>query len=388
MSIANLAKIAKRTNYIDEFVLMNMEERSGYMMIPADPANLITEDFQLSAREEEILCLVIEVFIQHGTPVSSLQLVQEYDLSFSSATIRSILSSLSSKGMLYAPHRSSGRMPTERGYRFFITRMPARLPPFDPGQDEQMAIQKEYLRRKFQMDDVLEATSKILSMLTNHAGMIVAPSAERTILKHIELIDVSSDEILMVILTRSGIVFTKNITIEDRIPRRYLQQISRYLNEAMQGLDLHDVEVQLGEKPLGLDGELHLYADLLLKTLSAHFSSMSGQRSDVFITGLDRVVDDMGSAELNVSRIYEMKDIFQGIMRRAVDLDDIAVTIEGDRNPTLAGLTVLAGSYRMGEKKIGAMGVVGPNRMNYHRVIRVLEYLRIIISGMMTRMNK
>lgn len=357
------------------------------MIIPADPGSYVVEDFHLTAREEEILCLVIETFIKTGVPISSLQLVQTFDLKLSSATIRSILAELSRKGMLFAPHRSAGRIPTERGYRFFIRRMPARLPPFDPAQDEQMAIQKEYLRRNFQMEDVLEATSKILSMLTNHAGLVVAPSAERTILKHIELIDVGPDEILMVILTRSGSVYTKNITIEDRIPRSYLQQISRYLNEQFQGLDLQDVERQLGECPAGLEGELYQYASLLLKTLSMHFASM-GQRNDVYITGLDRVVEELGSSEFNVSRIYEMKDIFRGILRRAVDLDDIAVTIEGDRNPTLSGLTILAGSYRMGEKKIGAMGVVGPNRMNYRRVIRVLEYLRIVISGMMTRMNK
>lgn len=364
-----------------------MEERSGYMMIPADPGNTVVETFHLTEREEEILCLVVEDFIKQGLPVSSLQLVQSYDLNLSSATIRSILAGLSRKGLLFAPHRSAGRIPTEKGYRFFITRMPARLPPFDPGHEEQMAIQKEYLRHNFQMEDILEATSKILSMLTNHAGLVVAPAAERTILKHIELIDVGPDEILMVILTRSGTVYTKHITVEHRIPRGYLQQISRYLNEQFQGLDLQDVERQLNQRPVGLEGELHQYAGLLLKTLSAHFSTM-GQRNDVYITGLDRVVEELGSPEINVTRIYEMKDIFRGILRRAVDLDDIAVTIEGDRNPALAGLTVLAGSYRMGEKKIGAMGVVGPNRMNYRRVIRVLDYLRIIISGMMTRMNK
>lgn len=357
------------------------------MMIPAEPGSSVIDEFHLTPREEQVLCLVVEAYIAHGVPISSLQLVQSYDLKWSSATIRATLAELSRQGLLYAPHRSSGRIPTERGYRFFIRKMPARLPPFDPGQEEQMAIQKEYLRRNFQIEDVLEATSKILSMLTNHAGLVVAPATERTILKHIELIDVGPDEILMVILTRSGTVYTKNITIEDRIPRGYLQQISRYLNEQFQGLDLQDVERQLSGRPVGLEGELYHHASLLLKTLSLHFASMQ-QKNDVYISGLDRVVEELGSAEFNVTRIYEMKDIFRGILRRAVDLDDIAVTIEGDRNPTLSGLTILAGSYRMGEKKIGAMGVVGPNRMNYHRAIRVLEYLRIIISGMITRMSK
>lgn len=367
-----------------------MLKRAAYLMIPSDQtANFEVESFDLSAREEEILCLVIDAYILQGVAISSLQLVQLYDLNLSSATIRSILAELSRKGYLFATHRSGGRIPSERGYRFYITKMPARLSPFDPAQEEQMAIQKEYLRRNFVIDDVLQATSKILSMLTNHAGLVVAPSAEKAILKHIELIDVGPDEVLMVILTRSGTVYTKNITVETRVPRGYLQQISKYLNEQFKGFDLRDVETKLNEEPVGLEGELRQYANILVKTLALHFVTV-GQRDqdNIIITGLDRVVDDFAASESQISRIYEMKDTFRSILKRTIDLDDIAVTIEGDRNPTLAGITVLAGSYRMGERKIGAVGVVGPNRMDYRRVIRIIEYLRIIISGMITRMNK
>lgn len=367
----------------------SMEERAGYMMIPSDHTATVGlgEDYGLSPREEEILCLVVQEFIRSGAAVSSLNLCERYELSISSATIRSILADLSRRGLLFAPHRSAGRIPTERGFRFFISRLPTGLPPFDPRQEEQMAIQKEYLRRNFQMQDVLEATCKILSMLTNYAGMIVAPTPEKAILKHIELIDVGTDEILMVILARSGTVYTKNITVDTRVPRGYLQQISRYLNEQFQGLDLRDVEQQLEQGSVGLGGELQQYASLLMKTLAAHFSTM-GERDDIIITGLDRVVDEIGTPDLPAARIYEVKDIFRGILRRAVDLDDIAVTIEGDRNPVLSGISILAGSYRMGERRIGAMGIVGPNRMNYHRAIRIIEYLRIITSGMITKMNK
>ena len=148
----------------------------------------------LSARQADILRLVVDTYIMTGQPVSSLGLVDRFDMGLSSASIRHILSDLEKLGYLYGPHRSSGRVPTERAYRFYVASLPGRLPPANFEEEKQRYIQKEYLRREFSIREILEVTSNILSALTNFAGVIIGPAPERAVLKHIELIDMGQDE--------------------------------------------------------------------------------------------------------------------------------------------------------------------------------------------------
>ncbi|HBS06993.1 MAG TPA: heat-inducible transcription repressor HrcA [Leptospiraceae bacterium] len=344
----------------------------------------------LSPRQADILRLVVDTYIEGGQPVSSLGLVDRYDVGLSSASIRHILSDLEKYGYLYGPHRSSGRVPTEKAYRFYVASLPGRLPPANFAEEKQRFIQKEYLRREFSIREILEVTSNILSALTNFAGVIIGPAPERAVLKHIELIDMGQDEVLVVIATRSGTVYTKTLFVEERIPRDYLLQISRFLNEKFKGHDLDEVHRHLLGLEIPGERELSGYYQMLSRILNAHFESVKG-KEEFFISGLDRLIDQYGSVDLekirDLGKLYEAKDMFHGIFKQTVELDDVMVRIEGDQEPRLAGLSVLAGSYKMGEKTIGAMGIVGPNRMNYVDAIRTIEYLRILISGLMTRMS-
>ncbi|MFN3247523.1 MAG: hypothetical protein ACK42K_12550, partial [Leptonema sp. (in: bacteria)] len=107
--------------------------------------------------------------------------------------------------------------------------------------------------------------------------------------------------------------------------------------------------------------------------------------------GVDRFFEEIGLREdihIDIASIYNLKEFFKEILIKSIDMEDIVVSIEGDRNPQLFGLSILTGSYSMGDKRIGAMGVVGPNRMNYKSVIQVIEYIRLMISNMITKLNR
>lgn len=348
------------------------------------------QDQEITRRQGDILKILIEDYIQTGQPVSSLSLVQRHDPGLSSASIRFILSDLEELGYVYAPHRSSGKIPTENGYRYYISKLPGVIPPAQFAEEQQRYIQKEYLKREFQIREILDVTCGILSALTNYAGIVIGPSPEKAVLKHVELMDMGQDELLVVIVTRSGTVYTRSLFVDERIPRDNLIRLSRFLTENFKGMDLEEIQSSLDDKNIEGDRELSRSFSNVLGNLHAAFDSIRG-KEDVFIAGLDRLINHIDGKDpdriRSLGQLYDARDLFSGIFKRTVDLDDVMVTIEGDEEPRLAGLSILAGSYRMGGRAMGAMGVVGPNRMNYIEVIRIIEYLRIVISGMMTRMT-
>ncbi len=204
------------------------------------------------------------------------------------------------------------------------------------------------------------------------------------------MIDVGSDEILMVLLTRSGTVYSRIIHVDERIPRNILEQISKFLNENFSGMDLTEIYQLLTTGNISPVGEMYRYASMIMNTISLYFKTLDDMH-DVIITGVDRFFEEIGLREdihIDIASIYNLKEFFKEILIKSIDMEDIVVSIEGDRNPQLFGLSILTGSYSMGDKKIGAMGVVGPNRMNYKSVIQIIEYIRLMISNMITKLNR
>lgn len=347
------------------------------------------ETHDLDEREEEILKIVLEDYIETGEPISSLQIVEKHYLKWSSATIRNVLFSLSEKGYLFAPHRSSGKVPTAKGYRFYIKKLPTNFPPYQPSKEKQNIIQREFLKRKFVIPDLIESSCNIISMLTNYMSIAIPPLPEKAILRHIELIDVGNNEILAVILTRAGNVYSRILYTEEKIPRNILEQISKFFNENFSGRDLREINILFNSGNITPLGEMYRYTSIVMDNLTKHFETFN-EIQEVMIAGVDRLIEELKQSKqnINIASIYNLKDIFKEILRNSIELDDIVVSIEGDKIPQLYGLSILTGSYSMGGKNIGAMGVVGPNRMNYRLAIQIIEYLRLMISSMITKMNR
>ena len=340
----------------------------------------------MTLRQKEILKLVVAGYVRTELPISSAYITENYQIGLSSATVRSIFSDLEQKGYLYSPHRSAGRIPTEKGYRLFAGTLPDLITLPD---EERKLIQEEYLRREFQIHEILAATSKILSMLTDFAGVVVAPEPAKTVLKHVELIDMGQDEILIVLVTRSGTVFNKTMYVEDRIPPDVLHRISRYLNDMFKGLDLLEIQEKLRDET-DVRNDLYQYFPVVARSILANFDLVS-QSDLIYTSGVEKLMARVGrdradSLEI-LGSLYEQGNAIRGIFSQSIPMEDILVSVEGDRDPRLGGLTVITASYKMGEKRIGSLGVVGPNRMDYVRVVSVVEYIRRLLSSMITRMS-
>ena len=346
------------------------------------------EGEKVTAREAEVLTLVVLEYVRGGRPVSSLHLTDSFDLGVSSATVRSALVDLERKGYLYSPHRSAGRIPTEAGYRFYVERLPA-----DQSLDEEdrVLIQKEYLRRGTEPAQILDVTCRLLSMLTNHVGVVIGPEREKTVLKHLELIDMGQDELLIVVVTRSGLVYSKTLHIEDRIPGEYLRRISQYLNSVFKGCDLEEVRTRLADSS-GDSEALPDYFPIVARTIAANFESVYGE-PEFYTAGLDRLYGQLALERPGDRTNEELGELLQsgsflrGLLRPTTELEDVVVVVEGDHDRRLAGLSVVTASYKMGERKMGTLGVIGPNRMDYPRVVSLVSFVSRLTSGMLTRIS-
>jgi heat-inducible transcriptional repressor len=346
---------------------------------------MITDWVDINVREQEILKLAVGTHIRTAQPVSSLYLVENNQIPFSSATVRSIFVELENKHYLHSPHRSSGRLPTERAYRFYVENLPEER--IIDNEDRTQA-QKEYLKCEFRLDEILDGTSKILSLLTNYAGVVMGPQPEESVLKHIELIDMGEDEVLVLILTRSGAIHNRSLYLENRIPPDFLQKISRTLNDTYKGMELGEIKRELYERVRGGDDFLQYYLPVA-RILADSIEALRGDEA-VFLHGVERLLvqtsADSGTT-LNLGSLFESKEYLKGILRNAIQLDDVNVIIDGDRDERLAGISIVTAGYKMGEKRIGTVGVIGPNRMDYLRIISIVDYLNLLLSGMITRLS-
>lgn len=348
----------------------------------------------ITNRQGEVLKMVVSSYIAEAQPISSFYIIEKHDVSLSSATIRAVFAALERHGYLYSPHRSSGRVPTEKAYRFFV----ANLDQIGLGlvDEEQRRVQSEYLKHQFRMPEILDVTSKVLSMLTSYAAIVLGPEPEQAVLKHIELIDMGQDEVLVILVTRSGAVYSRSVFLETRIPGDSLRQISRRLNERFKGMDLAELRLQLqgimDETVLvGLSGEGR-YLPMIARTIADNFDP-ENEKESVYTAGLDQLYSQLAAAGRGPERLNELGDLFdsqdflRGVFKPTISLDDIDISIQGDVDARFDGLSIVSASYKMGEKRIGSLGVVGPNRMDYVRVMSTVEYIRRLISNMITRIS-
>ena len=356
------------------------------------------DEKEISERQADILKMVVGGYIEQAQPISSFYIIENYEVGVSSATVRSVFAALERNGFLYSPHRSSGRVPTEKAYRFFVQN----LDRVGVGliDADQRKVQSEYLKHQFRMPEILDVTSKVLSMLTSYAAVVLSPEPEQAVLKHIELIDMGQDEVLVILVTRSGAVYSRSVFLENRIPGDTLRQISRRLNERFKGMDLAKMRSHLhgleSAEPAQLAGDGpvgdQLYLPMIARTIADNFDSVR-EKETVYTAGLDQLYSQLAASGRGPKRLNELGELFdshdflRGIFKKATSLDDIDIMIQGDVDERFDGLSIISASYKMGEKNIGSLGVVGPNRMDYVRVMGTVEYIRRLISNMITRIS-
>jgi heat-inducible transcriptional repressor len=334
----------------------------------------------LSERRKRILLLAVRDYIEHGQPVASEILVQRYQLEFSPATVRNELAALTEMGLLRQPHTSAGRVPTEGGYRFFVTHLMenAELP-----EELQEKITQRFQQAKADVDEWMQLAAAILAHQSRAVSLVTAPHAEQVRFKHVELISTQGRQVLMVLVIEGGEISQQVLTLSEPVSQERLSQVTQRLNRALQGLPIEAISTQMAcEDALEQD-----ILTLIVQDMRRIAEQPSGQ---IYFDGLTNVLNEpefIKSEELrHALRLLEERTLFGNLLARTVQhsrVGGLQVIIGGEAGwEELRQCSMVLARYGVPGVLTGALGVLGPMRMSYARTIPTVRFMASLLSNL------
>ncbi|WP_340587707.1 heat-inducible transcriptional repressor HrcA [Erythrobacter alti] len=330
---------------------------------------------ELTDRARDIFRLVVEDYLASGQPVGSKALAQHGAVNLSPASIRSVLSELEQLGLLAAPHTSAGRMPTESGLRMFVDGI---MQVAEPTQHERAAIEKQ-LSAPGPIEAALEKTSSILSDISGAAGMVMVPKREPT-LAQMRLVPLDNTRALAVLVGEDGHVENRVLELGEGITSSAMQEAGNYITAQLAGRTLAEAaNAMRGEIKSGKSALDEISARLVEAGIAV-WSEDSSQRPVLIVRGQAKLLDD--TALEDIERVRSLLDDLENkqsvaqLLERAREADSARIFIGAEnRLFALSGSSVIASPYRDREGKVvGVVGVIGPTRLNYARVVPMVDF--------------
>lgn len=334
----------------------------------------------MSPRNKQILTSLINEYILTAEPVGSRSLAKKYNINLSSATIRNVMSDLEEMGLLHQPHTSAGRIPTERGMRFYVDSI---LKVRRLTVSEKNRIRKKYQFSELEASDLIKQTSEVLSVLSHHMSIVSAPKVIGTILKHIEFIKINKNRILVIFVSQSGFVQNRIIEDPDDISQSELDRYNNYLNETLVGISLEEVRQKIEEEIK--KGKI-IYDQLLSKALQLSKKALGKEfKPELYIEGQVNLLECPEFSEVEKMKTLlhalEEKNILVNLLTKARDAEGVQIFIGSEAQlPDMQTLSIITSPYHYGKNVIGALGIIGPTRMNYLKLIPIVEYSAQLVT--------
>ena len=338
---------------------------------------------QLDDRKYLILQAIIDDYIMTAMPVGSRTISRKAGVGFSPATIRNEMSDLEELGYLDQPHTSAGRVPSNKAYRLYVDHL---MKSVKLSNDERELMHEYLVTKSRQVESVIRAAASVLSDATKYTSVIVAPKLGTLRIRHVQLVPVAERTALMIIVTSAGIVKDAIIRVPEGLDADDLYSISRMLTEKLSDKPLEAVRQAFAE----LLRNAELNRKLLGETLDVIEKRLEseGDPSDVIIGGSANLLKYPEYSDVNKARnflaVLESKDTVRRLLNRDGGME---VTIRiGPENqmPELNDCSIVTASYRLGDHNTGTLGIIGPTRMNYNRVISVLEFMGRALSDVLS----
>jgi heat-inducible transcriptional repressor len=328
----------------------------------------------LTPRQEQLLGKVVDEFNATGQPVGSKALAADPEVLAGASTIRNELAVLEEQGLLAHPHTSAGRVPTDAGYRYFVDRL---LPARREGRSE---LQLSLVRRE--VDEAMRVTTETLSQVTNLLAIVSAPPIATTTLRHVEVLPLQPQVLMVVVITSTGGVSKRVFTFEEPVDPGLADWAAAYLNEELAGMSI-------GSRML----QAKLYDPALQPRERAFIAQLAPAFTELAMTAENTLYVD-GAARLlsehrfqDVSQLNELLDALErrvsllGLLSRALDERDIYVRIGGENEmPALRSLSLVAANYGLPQRNLGTVSVIGPTRMDYAQAIRTVREAALQLS--------
>jgi heat-inducible transcriptional repressor len=339
----------------------------------------------LTPRAARILAALVGEYIHTAEPVGSARLAQSAGLTVSSATVRSTLAELEELGYLQQPHTSAGRIPTDRGYRFYVDQL-LETPRASKGSAAMEAQLRKDAGSPALVEDVLLSVSGVLSRASKLVAFALPMADGYGILREIDFVPLSSTKVLVVVVTDDGQVTRKAIDVGEELDPQDLRRAANYLNTEFAGLPLEDVRAAVLER---LHHELTLFDALRSRALRMAQSSLEDlpRRTSLFVDGASALLDESAEASgisfttlRAVLRMVEEKERLVRILNQYIDGPGLTIVIGQEHSsPDLRAFSLVAASYADGTRR-GTVGVIGPMRMHYSRTIAVVDGVAKAVS--------
>ncbi|MBN1569092.1 MAG: heat-inducible transcription repressor HrcA [Acidobacteria bacterium] len=336
-------------------------------------------DFLQNERNREILHWVIATFIMTGKPVGSRRIARQSREQLSAATVRNIMADLEEMGYLHQPHASAGRVPTDKAYRFYVDYLLKRrdISPRDRG----------IIDRDLRLDDgaehLMARASQVLSRVSKNVGIVVSPPISRVALKHLQFVRLADDRILVILVSRAGIVQNRVIHYRDGISQTELDRAARYIAENFKDKTLLEIRTQILKM---IQQEQALYDKFMQQiiALSTQAFSVTEKQLDaeVYLDGASNLIKTPEFSDINKMKLLfetiEEKSRLAALISRCIEGDTQEVRITIGAENALQGIedcALITSPYVVDEKTHGSLGILGPTRMEYARAISLVDYV-------------
>ena len=345
---------------------------------------------QLNERSRDIFRQIVESYLATGEPVGSRNISRLITTPLSPASVRNVMMDLEDAGLIFSPHASAGRVPTEAGLRFFVDAV-MEVGAVAPDERARIDAQIAASNRQRRIEDVLGEATMLLSGLSHCAGVIMAPKMNAR-LKHIEFVNLAPGRALVILVGEDGAVENRVIDVPPGLPPATFAKATNYLSTRFQGKTIAEVQRFMGEEMASLRREL---GDVSARIVEVGIAVWSGESDPdaktLIVKGQANLLENATAAD-DLERIRKLLDDIEN-KRELVQLLGLAEAGEGvrifigseNRLFSLSGSSLIVAPYRNSEEKIvGVLGIIGPTRMNYARIIPMVDYTAKVVGRLLT----
>ncbi len=326
-------------------------------------------------RAQQLLKVLIQRFIKDGQPVGSRTLARKSGIELSPATIRNVMSDLEELGLIAAPHTSAGRVPTAQGYRLFVDSL-IRFKP--PNQADVDRLKTRFVEKADNPGSLLDSVSSMLSEVTSLAGVVSVPKGQRSILRQIEFLSLSDNRVLAILVINDREVQNRVLHTESPHSREELQRAANYINENYVGTDLDKIRTGL---IADLDNTRDTMNQAMMDIISVAQSAMDGAtapKEELVLSGETKLMDFAEMSDVETLRrlfdAFSKKRFMLNLLDKSINADGVQVFIGNESGyQILDDCSIVTAPYHLDEDHVGVLGVIGPTRMAYDRVVPIVD---------------
>lgn len=329
----------------------------------------------LTERQKLILKIVVDDYVRSAEPVGSRTIAKREGINFSPATIRNEMSDLEEMGYLTQPHTSAGRIPSQKGYRFYVDNLmePERL-----SRDVIEKIHRLYTQRFMQLEQAIQETAAVLSQLTNYTSIASSPGFFEDTLKHFQLISLSEKRAVAIIVTNKGQVEHKTVSVNTNLDLADMEKMVNLLNDKLRGVPLYQIKDRLRTE---IEAELKKHVKHYQEMIAVLEEVLAHHKEDrVYLTGTTHIFSQPEFRDVEKARglfeMLEQRDRIQDVLAVNKDKEGIQVLIgQENMEEAFSECSIISASYSIGGKPVGTLSILGPTRMDYKKVVSVLHVL-------------